>query len=105
MTENYKLALINRNFTAMKIKHFPVLIMILSLFSCSNNSNEWSDIFNGKDFTGWTAAENPGSFRVEEGALVCNGERGHLFYNTDKPFKNFELIAEIKTLPKANSGI
>ena len=89
----------------MKLTCYPVLIMILSLLSCANNSNEWSLLFNGKDLTGWTAAENPGSFRVEEGVLICSGERGHLFYNTDKPFKNFELIAEIKTLPKANSGI
>src|SRR5512133_2127472 len=89
----------------MKIFTLSTLLITLSLVSCSNNMNEWTDLFNGKDLTGWTASENPGSFRVEEGALVCSGERGHLFYNTDKPFKNFELIAEIKTLPFANSGI
>ncbi len=90
----------------MKVKISPVfLLLILILSSCSVCSDEWSDLFNGKDLTGWTAAENPGSFRVEEGALVCSGKRGHLFYNADEPFKNFEMIAEIKTLPRANSGI
>ncbi|HUX95991.1 MAG TPA: family 16 glycoside hydrolase [Bacteroidales bacterium] len=90
----------------MKVStYIIILLMILTISSCSNGGNEWSDLFNGKDLTGWIATENTGSFRVEEGALVCSGKRGHLFYNTDVPFKNFEMIAEIKTLPLANSGI
>ena len=89
----------------MKIFVFPFLLMALLFTSCSRDANEWSDLFNGKDLSGWTAAESSGSFRVEEGVLVCSGARGHLFFNTDDPFRNFELIAEIKTLPLANSGI
>jgi hypothetical protein len=89
----------------MKISSLSLFLMILTLVSCNGGQNEMVDIFNGKDLTGWTAIENPGSFRVEEGMLVCSGPRGHLFYNTDKRFRNFELLAEIKTLPLANSGI
>jgi len=89
----------------MKIPTSSILLIILSLLSCTGNQNEWIDMFNGKDLAGWKASESPASFRVEEGALVCSGNRGHLYYNETKPFKNFELVAEIKTLPLANSGI
>jgi hypothetical protein len=78
---------------------------MVSFTSCSTGKNGWIEMFNGKDLSGWKANENPGSFRVEEGVLVCSGARGHLFYETEKPFKNFEMIAEIKTAPLTNSGI
>ena len=89
----------------MKNPSFYLLLMIISLVSCTGGKNEMTELFNGKDLTGWTAGENPGSFYVENGVLVCSGARGHLFYDTDNPYKNFELTAEIKTLPLANSGI
>ncbi len=89
----------------MKISASSILLIILSLVSCTGKRNEWIDLFSGKDLKGWTASENPSGFRIEEGTLVCSGARGHLYYNTSEPFKNFELVAEIKTLPLANSGI
>lgn len=89
----------------MKKSYIVLILLIFTLVSCKDRQNEWIDLFNGKDLNGWTAAESPSSFRIEEGTLVCSGARGHLFYNTNEPFKNFELVAEIKTLPYANSGI
>ena len=89
----------------MRISLLALTLILLSLVSCKSMENEWVDLFNGKDLDGWKANENSGSFRIEEGALVCSGNRGHLFYETEKPYKNFELLAEIKTLPLANSGI
>jgi hypothetical protein len=89
----------------MRIANIVLALILFSLISCNSAENKWIDLFNGKDLDGWKANENTGSFRIEEGALVCSGARGHLFYETEKPFKNFELVAEIKTLPLANSGI
>ena len=89
----------------MKIKLFSFLLILFLLAACKNGNNEWIDLFNGKDLNGWKASENPSSFRVENGAIICSGPRGHLFYETNKPFRNFELIAEIKTTSLANSGI
>lgn len=65
-------------------------------------------LFNGKDLTDWKPSENPDTFKVEDGKLVVNGPRAHLYYvgpvkNHD--FKNFHLKAEVMTFPKANSGI
>jgi hypothetical protein len=89
----------------MRILFFGLAILMGSLFSCNTGQSDWVELFNGKDLSGWKANENPGSFRVEDGLLVCSGARGHLFYETDNPYKNFEMVAEIKTLPLANSGI
>ncbi len=65
-------------------------------------------LFNGKDLTGWKANESPESFRVEDGKIVVNGKRSHLFYVgdvKDHVFKNFEFKAEVLIKPNSNSGI
>ena len=89
-----------------KIKVFVLLLVIAVCFSCSEKApvGEWQSMFDGETLEGWkVSAENPGSFVVEDGAIRCSGERSHLFYIGE--FKNFEFEAEVKTLPKANSGI
>lgn len=70
-------------------------------------SAEWIPLFDGRTLTGWRAAENPGSFRVEDGAIECDGPRAHLFYEgaAGTPFTSFELEAEVRTRPGANSGV
>lgn len=65
-------------------------------------------LFNGKDLNDWKVSENPETFRLEDGNLVVNGQRAHLYYMgpvKDHDFKNFHLKAELMTFPKANSGI
>jgi len=68
----------------------------------------WVSIFNGKDLTGWRASENEGVFTVKDGILIVHGKRSHLFYVGPvggANFKNFEWKADVKTFPKANSGM
>jgi hypothetical protein len=62
---------------------------------------------DGKTFAGWTSStENPGTWKIEDGAFVTRGPRSHLFYSGDgAPFKNFELKVEVMTEPGANGGI
>lgn len=71
-------------------------------------ADEWIPLFDGKTLSGWQANEHPETFKVEDGNIVVNGERSHLFYvgevgNHD--FKNFELKVEVMTFPNSNSGI
>lgn len=78
------------------------------LISCQSGEEKWTELFNGKDLTGWTANQNPGSFKVENGLLVANGPISHLFYTgvfKKGVFRNFELKAMVKTEPGSNSGI
>ena len=70
--------------------------------------DNWTSIFDGKTLNGWKASENPDSFRVEDGVIVCGGPRAHLFYegtNGNTVFRNFEFKAKVKTEPYANSGV
>jgi len=67
----------------------------------------WIELFNGKSLDGWKVGDNASSFKVEDGAIVVNGPRAHLFYDgpvQNHDFRNFEVKAEIMTFPKANSG-
>ena len=66
-------------------------------------------LFDGKSINGWRVnSENPKSIIVKDGNIVIDGPRAHLFYAGDVEkhnFKNFVLRAQVKTFPKANSGI
>lgn len=66
----------------------------------------WVTIFDGKSLDGWKINENKESWKLEDGALVANGNRSHAFYVGDeKPFKNFELKVEVQTKKGSNGGI
>ncbi|MCA8986264.1 MAG: DUF1080 domain-containing protein [Planctomycetaceae bacterium] len=66
----------------------------------------FTSLMDGKTFNGWKASENQDSWKIEDGAFVCNGERSHLFYvGQDKPFKDFEFQCQVMTEPNSNAGI
>ena len=66
----------------------------------------WVTIFDGKSLDGWKINESKESWKLEDGALIANGNRSHAFYvGDDKPFKNFELKAEVQTKKGSNGGI
>ena len=92
------------------------LIRFLALLAASFFSNHrlpaaeagTVELFDGRSLAGWRAAENPASFRVVDGAIVCAGPRGHLFYvgaEGAAEFEDFEFSAEVMTEPGANSGV
>ena len=85
-----------------------LLALVLLSFRLTAQSQEWIELFNGKNLDGWKVSENPTSFKVEDGVIKVDGPRAHAFYEGEvenHDFKNFELLVEVKTMPKANSGI
>jgi hypothetical protein len=64
-------------------------------------------IFDGKTFEGWKIGDEVAkSWRIEDGALVAQGSRSHIYYVGDeKPFKDFELKVDVMTEPGSNGGI
>lgn len=91
---------------------FPPLRLALALLVISpviaDESEEgFVPLTDGKSLAGWTpSTENPGTWKIEDGAFVTRGPRSHLFYSGDGvPFKNFELKVEVMTEPGANGGI
>jgi hypothetical protein len=91
------------------MKNLLVLVLFGSLsFSTFAQKGKWVELFNGKDLEGWRVSENSSSFSVVDKTIKVDGPRAHAFYNGpvgNHEFKNFELKVEVKTMPKANSGI
>lgn len=95
-----------------RLHKFVPAIITLFIFSAASALAEdekgWVSLFDGKSLDGWKISENPKSFAVQDGQIVVNGERAHLFYDgkvADHNFKNFELKVELMTTPGSNSGI
>ncbi|MBA3768756.1 MAG: DUF1080 domain-containing protein [Acidobacteria bacterium] len=85
-----------------------LLIASLGFSQTKKKSNGWVSIFDGKSLDGWKASENAATFKVENGAIVVDGPRAHLYYVgpvMDHNFKDFEFKADIMTMPGANSGM
>lgn len=99
-------------------RNFLSAVIVLACLSCATRptsaaeNDGWITMFNGKDLTGWKAnPENPDSFKVEDGVLIIDGPRSHLFWigdpndPQDEQFTSFHWHAKVKTMPKANSGL
>jgi len=74
----------------------------------SESADKWTDLFDGRSLHGWRASEHKNTWRVEEGCLVGQGPRSHLFYQGavgNHDFRNFELEVEVCTERFADSGI
>lgn len=86
------------------------LLMVISLSSLQTSSKKkgWIRLFDGKTLNGWQVGANASTFKVEDGAIVVNGPRAHLFYMgpvENHNFKNFEYKATVMTTPGSNSGM
>ncbi len=94
-----------------KINYFFVFVLIFTIsfgFIQNHKKPKWVSLFEGKTLDGWKVGENASSFKVEDGSIVVNGPRGHLFYDGkvgEHNFKNFEFKAQVMTTQGSNSGI
>ncbi len=93
----------------LRLKAFTSIAFCLCLVvnQAIVQGDDWVSLFDGKTTSGWKPNEKPESFSVENGELRFKGGMAHLFCVKDgfADLKNFELKAEVKTLPGANSGI
>src|SRR5687767_271556 len=72
----------------------PLLLalLVVSLSAAEPEEKGFISLWDGKTFDHWKANENKESWKIEEGTLVCQGPRSHLFYvGPEAPFTNFEL--------------
>ncbi len=93
-------------------RFFMGIIIMFFVSGCTGNkkltNDGWIPLFDGKTLNGWKAGANAGSFSVQDGAIVVNGEVAHLYYDGDiqnHDLKNFEFKADVMTMPGSNSGI
>src|SRR5262245_40448757 len=73
------------------------------------SAEEEVQIFNGKDFSGWTKRGGEATYRVEDGVIIGRSAPNttNTFMTTDKEFGDFilELDFKIDSKDKFNSGI
>ncbi|PHS03239.1 MAG: hypothetical protein COA78_18700 [Blastopirellula sp.] len=98
---------------------FPAFLFIIFLSMHSTLIAEekkepgFTSIFDGKTLTGWevSAEKSVGAWKVEDGYLAGNGDkggRGYLVYTKDKQLANFELKFSYRfpvVGQAANSGV
>jgi len=84
-------------------------LLLLCLLPAAAAEKGFISLWDGKTFDGWQkSAENTGTFKIEDGKIVANGSRCHLFYVGDVhggKFKDFELKVDVMTKPNSNGGI
>ncbi|MEM7011057.1 MAG: DUF1080 domain-containing protein [Verrucomicrobiota bacterium] len=79
----------------------------LCLTAHAADEEGFTELFNGKDLSGWKLNETPESFKVADGVLIANGPRCHLFYTGDVnggKFTDFEAKLKVLIKPKSNAG-
>jgi hypothetical protein len=67
-----------------------------------SDQKDFTDAFNGKDFTGWGGPTD--QYEVKEGAIVCKPGKGGTIYNK-KEYGDFVARLEFKLPPGGNNGL
>jgi hypothetical protein len=83
-------------------------IPLLALAQDKADEKGFVSLFDGKSLAGWKVNESPESVKVEDGKIVTNGKRAHLFYDGDvakHDFKNFQLKLDVMTKANSNAGV
>ena len=68
----------------------------------------FTNLFNGKDLTGWKIGGPAESFSVDQGAIVAHGPASHLYYDgpvNNHMFRNFELRLDVMARNRSNGGV
>ncbi len=87
------------------MKKLSIILLVLMIgSSCQKESG--TNLFNGKDLTGWKAYGTE-KWYVEDGLLICESgpDKEYGYLATDKHYKNFELNLEFKQEADGNSGV
>lgn len=84
------------------------LMLLLAAAPVAWAQDGWTQLFNGKDFTGWKVGGDQNSFQIRGGALGAHGPVAHVFYDgpfNNHDFKNFELMVDVMAAPNSNGGV
>ena len=83
---------------------FTLLVAVIS--GCVSNDG-WTDLFNGKDFTGWVKLNGDAEYIIENGEIVgiSKADTPNTFLCTEKEYGDFILEFELKVDTALNSGV
>src|SRR5689334_18254160 len=91
----------------MKRLAFALLAVALVPLTLTGQSTaQFTDLFNGKDFTGWTNVNtDPDTWKYRDGLLICSGKPIGVMCS-EKEYENFVLHVEWMHMePGGNSGV
>ena len=81
-----------------------VCFLVLLAIPCQAAEEQWVELFNGKDLSGWKKPFEWGKAEVVDGEIHLSSEK-KFFLVTEKEFGDFVLEGEVKLPPgPANSG-
>ena len=75
------------------------LILALTLFSTVHADDGFTDLFNGKDLSGWTGS----GYEVKDGIITCVKQGRHL--TTEKTYSDYIFDFEFKLPAGGNNGL
>ncbi len=90
--------------------------LFLTLFFCfagilgasaQYSEEAWTDLFNGKDFSGWKQLNGKALYEVKDGMVVGTSvaKTPNSFMTTEKTYSDFILEFEVMVDPQLNSGV
>jgi hypothetical protein len=90
----------------MSTNYYLTFIYAILFFCFPTLVFSQTDLFNGKDLTGWNI-HGTELWYVENGELVCESgpDKEYGYLSTKDEFYNYELILEFKQESDGNSGV
>jgi len=87
-----------------KFAGISLFLVILVVMAFTFDQQEWRQLFNGKDLTGWKHA-GPGGHYVEDGLIKSHGGMGLLYWHGEK-FGNSVIRVVFRMRDEnSNSGV
>ena len=85
---------------------YTIVLISLVMLSMIPGHSDFTELFNGKDLSGWTP-HGTEKWYVEKGELVCESgpDKEYGYLSTNKTYKNFILKLEFKLEANGNSGV
>lgn len=91
----------------MKVTTIVAMLLLSWSVGWQVAAQEWVDLFNGKDLSGWVQRGGKANYSVKDGVIVGSTvpNTPNSFLCTEKNYGDFELEVEFKVHPELNSGI
>ncbi len=89
-------------------KKIMALLFLNCIFSLSALAQpKWENLFNGKDFTGWSKLNGKAEYTIKDGVITGTSKSGtpNTFLATDKMYGDFILELDYKVDDGLNSGV
>ena len=86
---------------------FYLAVCFVVMFGSCTPGDGWTDLFNGKDLTGFNQLNGKAPYRVEDGMLIGTSVKGqpNSFMATEQDYGDFILEFDVLCDPALNSGV